>query len=82
MKSHIILYIYIYIYIPLEESLTTTSEISNTFNGSGKFLFAATVLRRPGRRVVRATFVRIKYNYMLAKFNLTSLLEIPLFWGY
>lgn len=32
------------------------SEISNSLRGRGIFRFAAMVFRRPGRRVVRATY--------------------------
>ena len=48
------------LFLPLLESFTTMSEISNSFRGRGIFRFAAMVFRRPGRRVVRATYRRTR----------------------
>lgn len=43
-------------YLPAFLSRRTTSETSNSFNGSGIFLFAARVLSSPGTSVVLATW--------------------------
>jgi hypothetical protein len=52
--------------LPLPESFTTTSEISNSLRGRGIFRFAAMVFRRPGRRVVRATY-RKRWEFTLTQ---------------
>ena len=69
--------------VPLSDVLRTTSDISNSFNGSGLFLLEAIVFSKPGRRVVRTTCQWIT-PHKLVRISCTSRI-VPgtqCFWDY
>ena len=65
----------------LEGSLKTTSEISKTLSGSGRFLLACTVFSSPGSSVVRTTWkswVAIQWKKIHLEFWFEKPLEFRL----